>query len=283
MGHVAKHSAGAGSNRDRSAPPSKPGEPAETPAEPVAVKPGEPGERPDDPAGSVVVEPMDPAGPATGACRHRRRAAGGPADHARAGEPALVAAGPGGRRAAAGVARGRREVPARPGRAPCPVAGVPRTATGRDPSPAAGPPGRSRRRAGRPHVRGVRQRGDRAAARRSSTRKPAGSDGAAPGTVVEEADLPGRPTTDRTPSSHDDEGGVKLKEGERSGAAAHRAPGRRPTRVRVSRTPPCCRGSGDPLQTQRIWTTRPDPRGAGRRGQGRQGRQGKKARARRST
>ncbi|MDG4826721.1 hypothetical protein O7635_33140 [Asanoa sp. WMMD1127] len=60
MGHVAKHSAGAGSNRDRSAPPSKPGEPAETPAaEPVAVKPGEPGDRPDDPAGSVVVEPLD--------------------------------------------------------------------------------------------------------------------------------------------------------------------------------------------------------------------------------
>ncbi|GAA1860127.1 hypothetical protein [Asanoa iriomotensis] len=61
MGHVAKHSAGAGSgsNRDRSTPPGKPAE--ETPAEPVAVKPGEPGDRPGDTANSVVVEPLDPA------------------------------------------------------------------------------------------------------------------------------------------------------------------------------------------------------------------------------
>jgi hypothetical protein len=56
MGHVAKHSAGAGSNWDRSEPASKPGEPAETPAEPVAVKPGD---RAADPTTSVVVEPMD--------------------------------------------------------------------------------------------------------------------------------------------------------------------------------------------------------------------------------
>ncbi|HTF09511.1 MAG TPA: hypothetical protein VK659_15195, partial [Asanoa sp.] len=61
MGHVAKHSAGAGSNPDRSEPASKPGEPAETPAEPAAVRPGD---RPADPAESVVVEPMDaPAAP----------------------------------------------------------------------------------------------------------------------------------------------------------------------------------------------------------------------------
>ncbi|MEV4537213.1 hypothetical protein AB0J82_25880 [Asanoa sp. NPDC049518] len=306
MGHVAKHSAGAGSNRDRSAPPRKPGEPAETPAEPVAVKPGEPGDRPDDPAGSVVVEPVAtraradadrtvvrPTMPARGGRRWWQFGRG-----AEAPRPVSHAAG----------AKNRSTADERPSRT-----------ADRDPSPGVAT-GRSRV---EPTARGrdsVSPEGADEAPRRW---QPAGSDGARQGdawgssgpglggtpdvtdrpTALEsvsggsawgawesrESASPDSPITDIAPwkgpdgandhaESDEDDGdrvSVKLREGERS-SLRPTAPAGTPTYegdwAGVEDTavlPPL----GSPLQTQRIWTSRPDPAdedtdSAGRNGKG---------------
>ncbi|GIF67733.1 hypothetical protein Ais01nite_57680 [Asanoa ishikariensis] len=304
MGHVAKHSAGAGSNRDRSAPPSEPGEPAETPAEPVAVKPGEPGDRPDDPAGSVVVEPMDPPAPMrsrtdaertvvrpTMPARGARRwwQFGRPADEPR---PVSHAAG------------------AKP--RPTPDENRPRTAD-RDPAPGVstgrarvfGGPEASRDRSGPGSTEPGRFGGPEASRDRSAldstegareSRSPdrfgfdspggarAGSLGSASGlsawgalgsrenAALEVGDR--SPITDTAPwpgpdsstgaesdDSDDDGGSVKLREGERS-ALRPTAPTGTPTYEGESagvEDTAILPKLGSPLQTQRIWTSRPDP------------------------
>lgn len=268
MGHVAKHSAGAGSNRDRSAPPSKPGEPAETPAEPVAVKPGEPGERPDDPAGSVVVEPKDTSA--------------APRSHAGAERPVVRPTMPvRGTRRWWQLGRGDDEprpvshaagAKSRPGpdehRDPSP--GVSRDRSGPSRAPASGSLyGRSTAsdvRAGAGSgVSPWGGSGPRAAALGDRSGTAADGPEALPrlsrrdGTIGPDHGRAESRADDGAEPDESDEGSVKLREGERSGLRPT-APTGTPTYEGTSAEDTAVLPRlGQPLQTQRIWTTRPDP------------------------